>query len=360
MTIHRIMRRQHRRIYHFDDWTKYGVLPDPVGPESRHPSVSGPSALPPSSSASSNATSADASATTSGDDTMAGPNFEMSRRFLDMCYWGDGARIFTYIINRNGMLRFTETGPEIALDLLSKHMMHADVDSYVAYSGEFFVRPYRRGPDPDPALDAQSSAQEEEDVSGMLETVPPSHIDESIHPVLDRRRISTVCVPQAPHGPRTALGRMLMANIERLGPAPGSNMPDVTHTLTGPERNASIDPRDYELVIDNESGTYRPAVELLPLLRRFLAANFRGLHVTAVSGMDPALKAWKDERRAQRRERLEGLIWGRTESDLESIESSDGEGGEKKAPVGKSGKSFALLSDPKGAAGRKLRRRKSR
>lgn len=38
------------------------------------------------------------------------------------------------------MWRFTETGKEFGIDLLSKHTMHSDVNIYIAYSGEFFVR----------------------------------------------------------------------------------------------------------------------------------------------------------------------------------------------------------------------------
>jgi len=40
----------------------------------------------------------------------------------------------------DGQLRFTETGKEFGIDLLSKHTMHSDVSQYIAFSGEFFIR----------------------------------------------------------------------------------------------------------------------------------------------------------------------------------------------------------------------------
>lgn len=361
--MHRIMRRQHRQIYHFDEWTKYGVLPDP--PESRHPSVpvfSDPFAM--GSDRASVPTSQVSTTSVAGSSIRSGevqgdPALEMARRFLDMCYWGDGARIFTYVISRNGMMRFTETGPEFAIDLLSKHMMHADVDAYVAYSGEFFVRPRhpRRG-SPAHSREASGASNEaEEDVSSMLEPVPTCH-DEAVHPSLDRKRTSTVSTLERSGGPRTVLGRKIVSGLERLGPNPSSSLPVITRTLAGPEGGGSTDPRDYELVIDNESGTYRPVVELLPVLRRWLAANFAGLRVTALSGMDPQLKAWKEERRLQRKERNQGRVYAAEESDLESFESDSSDAEDDAAPLGKHAKGFAFLADPKGTTRKVWRRRR--
>ena len=376
MAMHHIMHRQHKQTYHFDEWTKYGVLPDPPAPESRHPSVSGPSFSEPFAPGSLPAAS-ETSVPTSQEsvagssvksvETQGGGNaeYELARRFLDMCHWGKGARIFTYVITRNGMMRFTETGPEFAIDLLSKHMMHADVDTYVAYSGEFFVRPRRRANGSaasSPTHSRETSAtsvdtngDEEEDVRNMLEPVPVC-IDEAAHPLLDRKRTSTVSTVERPHGPRTVLGRVIVSGLERLGPNPTSNQPIITRTLMGPDGGGSTDPRDYELVIDNESGTYRPQVELLPILRKWLAANFVGLKVTAMSGMDPQLKSWKDDRKQKRKERLRGRIFAAEESDLSSVESdSDGDEG---LPKGKHGKGYEFLADPKGTTKRKVWRRR--
>ena len=60
------------------------------------------------------------------------------------------------------------------------------------------------------------------------------------------------------------------------------------------------DPAAYELVIDNDSGTYRPRADLLPTLRDFLASprNFGALgKVTTMDGFDERLKKWKDARK---------------------------------------------------------------
>jgi hypothetical protein len=90
--LHAALHRQHCQIYHFDEATEYGTLP--------------------------------------------GPGRDMARRFLDMAHWGEGDRIFTYIINLDGLMRFTETGKEFAIDLLSKHTMHSDVNVSVVYVRE--------------------------------------------------------------------------------------------------------------------------------------------------------------------------------------------------------------------------------
>lgn len=82
--LHYVLHRQHEQIYHFDAVTEYGRL--------------------------------------------EGPGRAMTRRFLDMAHWGEGGRIFTYVLRLDGLMRFTETGPEFGIDMLSKHVMHADLD----------------------------------------------------------------------------------------------------------------------------------------------------------------------------------------------------------------------------------------
>lgn len=57
-----------------------------------------------------------------------GPGRDMTLQFLRMAHFDQGGRIFTYIIGLNGLLRFTETGEEFGIDLLSKHSMHSDVN----------------------------------------------------------------------------------------------------------------------------------------------------------------------------------------------------------------------------------------
>jgi hypothetical protein len=64
----------------------------------------------------------------------------LALQFLRMCAFGAGGRLFTYVLTLDGEWRWTETGAEFAVDLLSKHTMHADVSRAIAWSGEFFVR----------------------------------------------------------------------------------------------------------------------------------------------------------------------------------------------------------------------------
>jgi hypothetical protein len=57
------------------------------------------------------------------------------------------------------------------------------------------------------------------------------------------------------------------------------------------------DTRDYELVIDNDSGTYRPNGDLLPKLKAFLESNFTGLKIVVMPCDSDELQ---DMKKAQR------------------------------------------------------------
>ncbi|EAQ83115.1 hypothetical protein CHGG_10933 [Chaetomium globosum CBS 148.51] len=94
--LNKVLHKQHERIYNFDSSTEYGSFP-PCSDEA-------------------------------------------SLQFLRMAHFDEGGRIFTYVLTLDGMLRFTETGKEFGIDMLSKHTMHSDVATYIACSGEFFIR----------------------------------------------------------------------------------------------------------------------------------------------------------------------------------------------------------------------------
>lgn len=59
---------------------------------------------------------------------LKGPGEDMTLAFLKMAHFDQGGRMFTYVLSLNGLLRFTETGEEFGIDLLSKHSMHSDVN----------------------------------------------------------------------------------------------------------------------------------------------------------------------------------------------------------------------------------------
>ncbi|KAF8586282.1 hypothetical protein K439DRAFT_1615271 [Ramaria rubella] len=163
----------------------------------------------------------------------------LTRQFLQMTSYGTAGRIFTYVITLDSEWRFTETGEEFSVDLLSKHSMHADVAKEIAFSGEFFVRRIVLGTGGQEESQDADNPKERGDIEGV----------------------------------RTE-------NFQ-----------------------------DYELVIDNDSGTYRPKKELLPTLREWLEwdDNLSALgKVTAMDSFDETLKKWKEERREEKR-RAKGL-----------------------------------------------------
>lgn len=160
----------------------------------------------------------------------------LAAQFLHMVQHGAGHRLYTYVITLDAQWRFTETGDEFAIEMLSKHSMHADAAPCIAYSGEMFVR----------RIGTQGWEQDEQEE-------PDAQAD----PDQDERH------------------------------APGAK---------------KHPPSAYELVIDNDSGTYRPHKQLLPVLEKFLGseANLGGPgglgKITAVDGFDRGLKDTKKQR----------------------------------------------------------------
>ena len=212
--LNRALHHQHSRIYNYDRSTVYGSFP--------HPSI------------------------------------DMVIQFLDLVHWDKGGRIYTYIITLDGQWRFTETGKEFGIDMLSKHTMHSDVNIYIAFSGEFFIRRLK-DPSSSKALNDQ-------------ETHPPSEIN---------------------GGP--------------------------------PKEDPPRDPSYYALVIDNDSGTYRPNAELLPHLKKYLQRNLPGMHITTLDCNGD--KDRMNEMKAAQRERrnAEGKNTAFVQGDAGSISSSDEE-----------------------------------
>ncbi|KAF8695599.1 C2 protein, partial [Rhizoctonia solani] len=218
--LNRALKKQHRYIYSYDHATVYGCV------DRRHGT-------------------SNASDKHDSEDNL---NI-LAAQFLHMTQHGSGYRLYTYVITLDGQWRFTETGDEFAVEMLSKHSMHADAARYIAYSGEFFVR--RIGTkgweeDLDEQQDAQLDAQE--DGAGK------KHNKHETRP--------TKAIKKAEHRP----------------------------------------PSQYELVIDNDSGTYRPNKDLLPLLAEYLGneANLGGPgglgKISAMDGFDEGLKDTKKRR----------------------------------------------------------------
>ena len=187
------------------------------------------------------------------------PSRDLTLQFLDLVHYDKGGRIFTYVLTLDGLWRFTETGKEFGIDLLSKHTMHSDVNIYIAYSGEFFIRrlktPHKEGsPDDQP-------------------THPPS---------------------------------------EDIGNGP-------------PQDEPPKDPAYFSLIIDNDSGTYRPNAKILPQLKEFLHKNLPGIKIVTLdcNGDKEKMNKWKTEQRE--RKQAEGNQVAVVQGDSSSMSSSDEE-----------------------------------
>ncbi|OSD07597.1 hypothetical protein PYCCODRAFT_629916 [Trametes coccinea BRFM310] len=259
--LNRALHKQHRAIYKWDKNTIWGVVGE--APDDEKPQQDGH-------------TNGDAS----GKET---PNEAFAKKFLEMTAYGTEGRIFTYVILLDGEWRFTETGEEFAIQLLSKHTMHADVAVEIAYSGEFFVRRVRKSSHP-----AKANGE----------------------------------APQTDG-----------AIAEQDDDASDTDYPDPSSLL----------PSEFELVIDNDSGTYRPSKDLLPALESFLSrpSNLGALgRIRAMDGFDERLKRWKEQRqevkkRARGGDKAKGVVrQASVSSSSGSSSTSSSSEGERQAAEG--------------------------
>ncbi|EOD45207.1 putative c2 domain protein [Neofusicoccum parvum UCRNP2] len=234
--------------------------------------------------------------TATGWGTFDEPCPEQTMKFLDLVRYDQGGRIFTYVLTLDALWRFTETGKEFGIDMLSKHTMHSDVSVYIAFSGEFFVRrlkhPHRASPDeagqPEPKPEPGADQNGDED--------HPQH-----HHFFHRREKSAE--KNATHPPNDIPG----------GP---------------PYDDPPTDPSYYELVIDNDSGTYRPNAKLLPELKAFMESRLPGLRVITLDCQADAEKMaqMKQEQRDRKAREGDAIVYQQlsdSDNDSSSLSSSD-------------------------------------
>ena len=210
------------------------------------------------------------------------PCVGMTKQFLDFVHYDQGGRIYTYILTLDAHWHFTETGKEFGIDLLSKHTMHSDVSIYIAFSGEFFIRRLKH-----PHKNRQGS---------------PDPITSALPPA----------------------------------PEPDEQLEDQSKPA-----EPSKDPGMYELVIDNDSGTYRPNAKYLPALKEFMAHNLPGLRIVTLDSQADAEKMGKLKDQQRERKKASGTQMTYLQNTSESsLSSSDEEelqsragGGPRKTPM---------------------------
>lgn len=93
------------------------------------------------------------------------------------------------------------------------------------------------------------------------------------------------------------------------------------------ELEISTDPADYELFIDNDSGTYRPNGHYLPLLKQFISKSFPELNITTLDCTEDAeqMATLKGEQREFKREGGQMTFLQKSSTSSLSISSSDEE-----------------------------------
>lgn len=272
--LNRALHHQHARIYNYDKSTKYGGFRE--------------------------------------------PGVDLTKKFLEFTRYDQGGRIFTYILTLDAQLRFTETGKEFGIDLLSKHTMHSDVSIYIAFSGEFFIRRLKRphllkndsGPDPfehayPPAPDPGAEVEEDEKDKDK-----------------DKEDNSCRIRPSSKKSDNSKTNRPAISKEQ--GSSSGST--NTREHQPQPPSEPSKDPSHYELIIDNDSGTYRPNAEKLSVLREYLISALPGLKVVTLDCQadEEKMKKLKGEQRERKKQAGKQITYLQNSS-MSSLSSSDEE-----------------------------------
>jgi hypothetical protein len=259
---------QHRRIYCYDITTKYGLVRTPPAIEKIEAGGEG------------------------GQEVDDYDEFAASKQFLEMVHWDEkpkpdipGGRLYTYVITLQGEWRFTETGPEFTVDFLSKHSMHSDVSREVAFAGEFFVR-RRRG-------------------RGGMKYSETKEKSEQIDPEKSNNKSESTKEEEVEFEEPGTETNDEKTITEEKGKKEDGEMNGSTDDLRISDKPAhktgrSRDPRHFVLIIDNDSGTYRPDKKTLPSLQKYLERNLPGLKVRAMACDDEKLKKWKEEQKPRK------------------------------------------------------------
>ncbi|KAJ9617821.1 uncharacterized protein PV06_06228 [Exophiala oligosperma] len=290
--LNRALHHQHARIYNYDRMTKYGTFPEPTP--------------------------------------------DMTKLLLDLVHYDEGGRIFTYVLTLDGHFRFTETGKEFGIDLLSKHTMHSDVSIYIACSGEFFFRKIRHG----------KTNRKEKDVDPVEGTHKPAPESGPAEEERENKEIDQLAINQDgtddddhhQHEKDKDEKKDMDKDKEKdsecvVKSAPGQNGKDKDKSkdpdgneVSIEDSNKDTDPSHYELIIDNDSGTYRPNGKKLPLLRDFFKMNFPGLKVVTLDCQadEERMKKLKGEQR-ERKKSTHNQVMFMQNSSMSSVSSSDEE-----------------------------------
>ena len=252
--LNRALHHQHARIYNYDRSTLYGVFQEPT--------------------------------------------IDMTKQFLEFVHHDQGGRIFTYVLTLDGQWRFTETGKEFGVDLLSKHTMHSDVSIYISFSGEFFIR-------------------------GLKKPPPPKHEHNDDKP-------------------------------DDYDIEPPSTEPSDNDKERRPSKEPNKDPHNYELIIDNDSGTYRPNAKYLHTLREFMQKNLPGLKVVTLDCQADEEKMNKMKNEQREKKKKGGQMTYQQNHSASSISSSDEEKLDQRTQEGGEGGIGAMAMTKKEMKGTKV------
>ncbi|KAF2280697.1 uncharacterized protein EI97DRAFT_428800 [Westerdykella ornata] len=245
------------------------------------------------------------------------PCIEFTQKFLELCHWDRGGRIFTYVLTLDALFRFTETGKEFGIDMLSKHTMHSDVAPYVAFSGEFFIRRW----------EGRDEEHGEKGEKGGLHPHFHALHHHAHHINSNDNQHNEHASEDGADNKKHKHSRSQSSGAKSWLSALSSNRSHNADKEEEKQMHQDNSPHHYELIIDNDSGTYRPNPSLLPLLHDFLSANFPGLHIRTLDCQAQAeeMAALKKQQRERKQKEGQRIVFtqARRATSLSSLSSSD-------------------------------------
>ncbi|KAG2435029.1 hypothetical protein HYH02_012026 [Chlamydomonas schloesseri] len=172
---------------------------------------------------------------------------------------GSARRYYTYCINSDGAMCFSETGAKFFSDFMSKHAMHADMAEAVVYAGEFTLVP-----------------------PGLL----PPEVQQQQQQAAEQTAEQTASEPAAVAGAEVSAASAPAGRIDAAEAASDAAVATAAAAACCGEQA-----QGWTLVIDNNSGTYAPSPAQLAALGSLLRFNFPGLAVALVDSTAPHGKA---------------------------------------------------------------------
>lgn len=192
-------------------------------------------------------------------------------------------KMFTYAITKDGVMHFTRSGDQFAINHLSKHAMHSNSATEVVYSGEFFF--------------VQNNNDDDDKAAEHNKNPAQTIIKDDTLVMQIRNGAERIKKAQVAGNEKMRARDKFKFKLAHMMHHDQPSEKQRDSNAHAREHHHKVE--DFTLVIDNSSGTFFPDKKDLPKIHKFLESNFQGLKIKALAQDDPKLKEAKKTRRLQ-------------------------------------------------------------